>query len=231
MGRCVKKRRGSAADGAVVGAAEIGVRITRSRAVAMAAAVGGRSSARRIERKVGGGELRRSVELRRGLRGVIQANSSSSAGSCVDAEENCPSGVSDDGLPEAVAASSCCSSNSSTGGEENKQEADCDEDVLKTADPEEVEECGAGRENSMDFDLRQRREKTPSRESQPQADDAMNSRNRSSIGSKMPSDLEIEEFFAEAEKDLQKRFIDKYNFDIVRDVPLEGRYQWVPVKP
>ncbi|KAK7319850.1 hypothetical protein RJT34_04578 [Clitoria ternatea] len=44
---------------------------------------------------------------------------------------------------------------------------------------------------------------------------------------KTPPKAEIEEFFAMAEKYEQKRFAEKYNFDIVRDMPLEGRYQWV----
>ncbi|XP_014508170.1 cyclin-dependent kinase inhibitor 7 isoform X1 [Vigna radiata var. radiata] len=44
---------------------------------------------------------------------------------------------------------------------------------------------------------------------------------------KEPAKAEIEEFFAMAEKYEQKRFVEKYNFDIVRDMPLEGRYQWV----
>ncbi|RDX86359.1 Cyclin-dependent kinase inhibitor 7, partial [Mucuna pruriens] len=43
---------------------------------------------------------------------------------------------------------------------------------------------------------------------------------------KTPPKAEIEEFFAMAEKYEQKRFAEKYNFDIVRDMPLEGRYQW-----
>ncbi|CAI9104358.1 OLC1v1003013C1 [Oldenlandia corymbosa var. corymbosa] len=47
----------------------------------------------------------------------------------------------------------------------------------------------------------------------------------------MPSSAEIEEFFAAAEKLEPKRFAEKYNFDIVKDVPLEGRYQWIPLKP
>ncbi|XP_058735413.1 cyclin-dependent kinase inhibitor 6 [Vicia villosa] len=38
---------------------------------------------------------------------------------------------------------------------------------------------------------------------------------------------EIDEFFARFEREEQKRFSEKYNFDIVRDVPLEGRYEWV----
>ncbi|XP_015574362.1 cyclin-dependent kinase inhibitor 7 isoform X2 [Ricinus communis] len=48
---------------------------------------------------------------------------------------------------------------------------------------------------------------------------------------KVPSQVEIDEFFAEAEKKEQKRFADKYNYDIVKDLPLEGRYQWVRLKP
>ncbi|MED6149298.1 hypothetical protein PIB30_061053 [Stylosanthes scabra] len=43
----------------------------------------------------------------------------------------------------------------------------------------------------------------------------------------MAPEAEIEEFFAMAEKYEQKRFAEKYNFDIVADMPLEGRYQWV----
>ncbi|CAI9294605.1 unnamed protein product [Lactuca saligna] len=48
---------------------------------------------------------------------------------------------------------------------------------------------------------------------------------------KSPSPAELEEFFSEAEKYEQKRFKEKYNFDIVKDVPMEGRYQWVRLKP
>ncbi|XP_074295379.1 cyclin-dependent kinase inhibitor 6-like [Silene latifolia] len=47
----------------------------------------------------------------------------------------------------------------------------------------------------------------------------------------MPLQSEIDEFFSSAEKDLQKRFSDKYNFDVVKDVPLEGRYEWVQITP
>nr|XP_043621767.1 cyclin-dependent kinase inhibitor 7-like [Erigeron canadensis] len=51
------------------------------------------------------------------------------------------------------------------------------------------------------------------------------------VVAKMPSAEELEEFFAKAEKYEQKRFADKYNFDIVKDVPIEGRYQWIKLKP
>lgn len=44
----------------------------------------------------------------------------------------------------------------------------------------------------------------------------------------MPSESEIEDFFSAAEKDLQKRFSKKYNFDTIKGVPLEGRYEWIP---
>ncbi|GKB70327.1 cyclin-dependent kinase inhibitor 7-like protein, partial [Tanacetum coccineum] len=45
-----------------------------------------------------------------------------------------------------------------------------------------------------------------------------------------PSSEEIDEFFKEAEKYQHKRFVEKYNFDIVKDVPVEGRYEWVKLK-
>ncbi|KAL4319977.1 hypothetical protein GQ457_18G016560 [Hibiscus cannabinus] len=48
---------------------------------------------------------------------------------------------------------------------------------------------------------------------------------------KMPSQAEIDEFFSVAEKYEQKRFAEKYNYDIVKDVPLHGRYQWLRLKP
>lgn len=53
----------------------------------------------------------------------------------------------------------------------------------------------------------------------------------SSALQKRPTDSELEEFFAAAEKDIHKRFSEKYNYDIVKDVPLEGRYEWVKLKP
>ncbi|KAK7338927.1 hypothetical protein VNO77_19561 [Canavalia gladiata] len=45
----------------------------------------------------------------------------------------------------------------------------------------------------------------------------------------IPTAYEMEEFFAYAEKQQQTIFMDKYNFDIVNEVPLPGRYEWVPV--
>ncbi|KAK7395374.1 hypothetical protein VNO78_15926 [Psophocarpus tetragonolobus] len=45
----------------------------------------------------------------------------------------------------------------------------------------------------------------------------------------IPTAYEMEEFFSYAEKQQQTRFMDKYNFDIVNEVPVPGRYEWVPV--
>ncbi|KAK4367733.1 hypothetical protein RND71_011525 [Anisodus tanguticus] len=44
---------------------------------------------------------------------------------------------------------------------------------------------------------------------------------------KMPSETDLDEFFAAAERDLHKRFAEKYNFDFAKEEPLEGRYEWV----
>lgn len=54
---------------------------------------------------------------------------------------------------------------------------------------------------------------------------------RSPPVAKTPPEEEIEEFFATAEKYEHKRFAEKYNYDIVKDMPLEGRYQWIRLKP
>ncbi|VFQ65795.1 unnamed protein product [Cuscuta campestris] len=45
-----------------------------------------------------------------------------------------------------------------------------------------------------------------------------------------PSAAEIEEFFSASEKYQQKLFREKYNYDVEKDLPLEGRYEWVPLK-
>ncbi|XP_027337794.1 cyclin-dependent kinase inhibitor 4-like [Abrus precatorius] len=45
----------------------------------------------------------------------------------------------------------------------------------------------------------------------------------------IPTAYEMDEFFAFAEKQQQTIFMDKYNFDIVNDIPLPGRFEWVQV--
>ncbi|XP_039054145.1 cyclin-dependent kinase inhibitor 7-like isoform X2 [Hibiscus syriacus] len=89
-------------------------------------------------------------------------------------------------------------------------------------------------EASTHLNFRERRETTPS--SEPEDLDSTsrpseaNSRRRSTV-EKMPTEAELEEFFAAAEKKVKKQFAKKYNYDIVKDEPLEGRYQWVRLKP
>ncbi|KAI3722574.1 hypothetical protein L2E82_33614 [Cichorium intybus] len=46
---------------------------------------------------------------------------------------------------------------------------------------------------------------------------------------KLPPEAELEAFFAAAEEGLNKRFKDKYNYDIVHDIPLKGRFDWIQV--
>ncbi|KAI3803689.1 hypothetical protein L1987_31849 [Smallanthus sonchifolius] len=60
---------------------------------------------------------------------------------------------------------------------------------------------------------------------------ASTSRRKPSTASDIPTAAEIDEFFSAMENKEQKRFADKYNYDIVNDVPMEGRYQWVMLKP
>ncbi|KAG8370880.1 hypothetical protein BUALT_Bualt13G0029400 [Buddleja alternifolia] len=47
----------------------------------------------------------------------------------------------------------------------------------------------------------------------------------------VPSVCELDEFFGHEEQSMQRHFIDKYNFDVVNDRPLSGRYEWVRVRP
>uniref|UniRef100_A0A7N0UBP9 Cyclin-dependent kinase inhibitor domain-containing protein n=1 Tax=Kalanchoe fedtschenkoi TaxID=63787 RepID=A0A7N0UBP9_KALFE len=54
---------------------------------------------------------------------------------------------------------------------------------------------------------------------------------RGGSAARMPPEAELEEFFAAAEKQVQQRFTNKYNYDVVNDVPLAGgRYEWIPLK-
>lgn len=64
-------------------------------------------------------------------------------------------------------------------------------------------------------------------ESTPRPQHAKSRRRRRSTEAKMPSEADLDEFFAAAEKDLHKKFAEKYNFDFAKEEPLEGRYKWV----
>ncbi|XP_027361415.1 cyclin-dependent kinase inhibitor 7-like [Abrus precatorius] len=133
--------------------------------------------------------------------------------------ERCLSPTSDE-IP-----ASCCSSNGSV---------ELDEERIKLLDLEvesaqvEMSTCNGGeeierKEMSHSSELRENSQELDSMET--------DSRLPITTAQNMPSELELEEFFATAEKDIHKRFQDKYNYDIVKDVPLEGRYEWVQLKP
>ncbi|XP_051127493.1 cyclin-dependent kinase inhibitor 7-like [Andrographis paniculata] len=114
-----------------------------------------------------------------------------------------------------------------------------------TKDSSKLADLEQGNEVTVDFfatsagvsaDFTERREKS-SNEAEEQSGDLestpmprdSNSRRRSTTV-KMPSEAELEEFFATAEKNLHKQFADKYNYDVVKDEPMEGRYEWIPVQ-
>ncbi|XP_058089101.1 cyclin-dependent kinase inhibitor 1-like [Magnolia sinica] len=125
--------------------------------------------------------------------------------------DRCPS-------PDRVAVSRCSSNGSS----------ELVNEWFRSSDPE-----GFG--NATDFDSRER-ETTPSN-LRSESDDLestarlseTNSRRKSSA-EKIPSEAEIEAFFSAAEKTELKRFAERYNYDVLKDVPLEGRYEWVKLK-
>ncbi|KAL6222567.1 hypothetical protein ACLB2K_005959 [Fragaria x ananassa] len=120
---------------------------------------------------------------------------------------------------------SCCSSNGSSelveDGENNLKFVDLKDD----GDDDEGDEVESQTYNP----LRERRQMAPSNNLQPQSTPA--EPRRGSASEKMPSELELEEFFTAAEKDIQSKFSKKYNYDVTKDEPLEGRYEWTRLKP
>ncbi|KAK9992757.1 hypothetical protein SO802_022460 [Lithocarpus litseifolius] len=92
-------------------------------------------------------------------------------------------------------------------------------------------------DNYLDFD--DARDRSGSRESTPCSlirDAAGSTTRRTSTETNrrvrnIPTTQEMEEFFARAEQEHQRIFIDKYNFDFVSDLPLPGRYEWVQIIP
>ncbi|PSR84753.1 Cyclin-dependent kinase [Actinidia chinensis var. chinensis] len=47
----------------------------------------------------------------------------------------------------------------------------------------------------------------------------------------IPTAREMDDFFTVAEEQQQKQFVEKYNFDLVNDKPLPGRYEWTKLDP
>ncbi|XP_066390350.1 cyclin-dependent kinase inhibitor 6-like [Miscanthus floridulus] len=50
-------------------------------------------------------------------------------------------------------------------------------------------------------------------------------------GRSTPPAEEVEAFLAAAESGMARRFAVKYNYDVVKDAPMDGRYEWVRVGP
>lgn len=131
-------------------------------------------------------------------------------------EEKSSGDISDEEFP-----ASCCSSNGSV---------QLDEERIKSLDLEvesaqvETSTCNHSEEEF------QRREMSRSRSNEFESMET-NSNRPISSPKNMPTEFELEEFFSAAEKNIQRKFQEKYNYDIVKDVPLEGRYEWVQLKP
>ncbi|KAL6961495.1 hypothetical protein U1Q18_039264 [Sarracenia purpurea var. burkii] len=227
MGKYMRKCKGIG-EIEVMEVAHVGV-MTRARALAMAAAA---SSGTGRRRKICGGELKLSsslVELRSRSRVVVAPEisvstaTSGNSGRRMVSNDRCSS-QSSENVP-----ASCCLSNGSS---------DLAKKSFKILDLEEDSSVQVETSTTSDFYRRERRGTTPSSDLQPESVDMestarpsdANSRRKSSA-EKTSSDKDLEEFFAAAEKDLQKRFAEKYNYDIVNDVPLKGRYDWVRLKP
>ncbi|XP_071721555.1 cyclin-dependent kinase inhibitor 4 [Rutidosis leptorrhynchoides] len=124
---------------------------------------------------------------------------------------------------------------------------------IKSKDEEETEAyCDFGTdqasfgENNFDFDGRERSTRestpcsfikdsnassTPGSCTRPTNRHASNQNIQNSMQRIMPSAQEIEGFFARHALEQQRRFTKKYNFDIVSEKPLQGRYEWVMVQP
>ncbi|XP_022771446.1 cyclin-dependent kinase inhibitor 3-like [Durio zibethinus] len=109
----------------------------------------------------------------------------------------------------------------------------------------ETEEASFG-ENNLDFELRDRNTRettpfslikdsetivTPGSTTSLRSSSSTHRRRWNDVQRSIPTTLEMEEFFACAEQQQQQQFIEKYNFDIVTDLPLPGRYEWVQLIP
>ncbi|XP_050372759.1 cyclin-dependent kinase inhibitor 5-like [Argentina anserina] len=110
---------------------------------------------------------------------------------------------------------------------------------------EDEEEASFG-ENVLEFEGRERstREstpcslirdpdtiRTPGSTTRPTDSADTNRRIQNSSQRHIPTAHDMDEFFAGAEEEQQKQFVDKYNFDPVNDNPLPGRYEWQKLDP
>lgn len=202
----------------------------RSRGRAMAEdqeAVDNCGSAKRM--KVGNGELRlsssKSVRITDDEGGDVITTFENYADS-VEEDLRELSGDATSLITSGDVQASCCSSNGSI------------TEKLKSADLEEIRTEGEatvkckfeGRESTQTSEFKEESgELESSTTSKPSAliIDSL----RTIPSAKTPPAAELEEFFAKAEENLHKTFKDKYNFDFVNGVPLQGRFEWVQLNP
>lgn len=110
--------------------------------------------------------------------------------------------------------------------------ASCEVPELRSDDHREAVE---GSETAACYSsFRREREMTPLSNRREELYDLESTAERQSVSPRptavmTPSDAEIDEFFAAAEKKETQLFATTYNFDVVNNVPLEGRYEWVRV--
>ncbi|XP_038877740.1 cyclin-dependent kinase inhibitor 3-like [Benincasa hispida] len=69
--------------------------------------------------------------------------------------------------------------------------------------------------------------RNPCSPTQYSSDTATNGIIQNNLQRTIPTAHEMEEFFASAEHQQQISFMNKYNYDIVNDKPLNGQYEWV----
>ncbi|KAL4591103.1 hypothetical protein LXL04_004052 [Taraxacum kok-saghyz] len=119
---------------------------------------------------------------------------------------------------------------------ENRQETEIKSPVDLGIDDEE----GSFGENMLEMEGRERttRETTPCSLIRnpdiirtPGSSTKPNRKNRvpNTTPRPIPSTSEMDEFFTGPEKNQQRLFMEKYNFDPVNEKPLNGRYEWVKV--
>ncbi|KAJ0093398.1 hypothetical protein Patl1_25971 [Pistacia atlantica] len=74
--------------------------------------------------------------------------------------------------------------------------------------------------------------RTPGSTTRPRPTSSMEGRVvRNSTRGQIPTAHEMNQFFAGAEEEQQRQFVEKYNFDPVNDKPLPGRFEWEKVDP
>ncbi|GJN22371.1 hypothetical protein PR202_gb09927 [Eleusine coracana subsp. coracana] len=143
------------------------------------------------------------------------------------------------GAPPLMAVLSRCSSTASSvdaSAQEKSAACRCDGSEAGGDHVPEGSVCNSGCGQDRD-----RRETTPSSQARVELSDLESDLAGQKSGRSLPAAAspvrpirppaaEIEEFFAAAEAAEAQRFASKYNFDVVRGVPLHGgRFEWTPV--